>query len=227
MESGKEPKIMPTITRRNWIEVSAAASAAGVLLARGSNTTGPIIVDPAMQAARDRIRARYFPDVVLTTHQGKKVRFYEDLIKDKIVVIGLMYANCTGVCPIITSNLVKVQRMLGDREGRDIFFYSLTVQPEHDSPKVLKQYAKMHGVGPGWYFLTGKPDEVDLCRRTLGFVDPNPEVDKDKTRHSGNVRSGNQPRCLWAMFQGQDKQECMLESIVWVDWPKEKAAAAV
>ena len=73
---------MSTITRRNWLELSAGASAAGVLLARGTNTTGPMVVDPAMQAARDRIRKRFFPDVVLTTHLGKKVRLYEDLIKD-------------------------------------------------------------------------------------------------------------------------------------------------
>ncbi len=216
---------MQKMTRRNWLEASAIVPAAGVLLAGGTPATSPADVDPVMQAARERIRKRYFPDVVLTTHLGKKVRLYEDLIKDKIVVIGLMYARCTGVCPIITSNLVKVQKLLGDRVGRDIFFYSMTVQPEHDSPKVLKQYAKMHGVGPGWYFLTGKPDEVDLVRRKLGFVDPNPEVDKDKTRHSGNVRYGNEPRCLWAMFQGQAKPEWMLESILWVDWPKEKAAA--
>jgi protein SCO1 len=215
---------MAKMTRRNWLEASAIVPAAGVLLARSSKSTNAIIVDSTMQAARDRIRARYFPDVVLTTHQGKKVRLYEDLIKDKIVVVGLMYAQCTGVCPIITSNLVKVQKLLGDRVGRDIFFYSLTVQPEHDSPKVLRQYAKMHGVGPGWYFLTGKPDEVDLVRRKLGFVDPNPEVDKDKTRHSGNVRYGNEPRCLWAMFQGQAKPEWMAESISWVDWPKDKPA---
>jgi len=215
---------MAKMTRRTWLEASAIVPAAGVLLARGSKSTNALVVDPTMQAARDRIRARYFPDVVLTTHHGKKVRLYEDLIKDKIVVVGLMYAQCTGVCPIITSNLVKVQRLLGDRVGRDIFFYSLTVQPEHDSPKVLKQYAKMHGVGPGWYFLTGKPDDVDLVRRKLGFVDPNPEVDKDKTRHSGNVRYGNEPRCLWAMFQGQAKPEWMAESISWVDWPKEHSA---
>ena len=210
------------MTRRNWMETAAIVPAAGALLARGSRSTNPLPPEPAMQAARERIRARYFPQVILTTHNGKKVRLYEDLIKDRIVVIGLMYANCTGVCPIITSNLVKVQRMLGDRMGRDIFFYSLTVQPEHDSPKVLKEYAKMHGVGPGWYFLTGKPDDVDLVRRKLGFVDPNPEVDRDKTRHSGNVRYGNEPRCLWAMFQGQAKPQWMKESILWVDWPKEE-----
>ena len=204
------------MTRRNWLEISAAASAAGLVLARGAGATIPAVNDPAMQAARERIRARYFPDVVLTTHQGKKVRFYEDLIKGKIVVLSLMYAECTGVCPIITSNLVKVQKRLGDRVGRDIFFYSLTVQPEHDSPKVLKQYAKMHGVGPGWNFLTGKPDDVDLVRQKLGFADADPELDKDKTRHSGNVRYGNEPRCLWAMFQGQAKPEFMVESISWV-----------
>src|SRR5260370_28341306 len=209
----KGAKTMQKMTRRNWREASAILAAAGVMLAGGTPATSPADVDPVMQAARERIRKRYFPDVVLTTHLGKKVRLYEDLIKDKIVVIGLMYARCTGVCPIITSNLVKVQKLLGDRVGRDIFFYSLTVQPEHDSPKVLKQYAKMHAVGPGWLFLTGKPDEVDLVRRKLGFVDPDPEVAKDKTRHSGNVRYGNEPRCLSAMFQGQAKPERIASSI--------------
>src|SRR5260370_37623271 len=137
------------MTRRNWLELSAAASAGGLVLARGGGATIPALNDPAMQAARERIRARYFPDVVLTTHQGKKVRFYEDLIKGKIVVLSLMYAECTGVCPIITSNLVKVQKRLGDRVGRDIFFYSLTVKPEHNLTKLVKKYATRHGVGPG------------------------------------------------------------------------------
>ncbi len=178
------------------------------------------------QAAREAIRERYFPNVVLTTQQGKKVRFYDSLIKDKIVVLNLMYTNCNGVCPVITSNLVKVQKLLGDRVGRDIFIYSITVQPEHDTPEVLKQYAKMHGAGPGWLFLTGKPDDIELLRRKLGFADPNPEVDKDKSRHSGNLRYGNEPLSLWATCQGQAKPEWIAESISWVDWPKNRSPQA-
>ena len=207
-------------TRRNWLAISGLASAAGAL---SGGTAGPISKD-AQASARDAIRNRYFPNVVLTTHEGKKVRFYDDLIKDKIVVINLMYARCEGACPLITSNLAKVQKLLGERVGRDIFMYSITVNPEQDTRKALKDYARMHGVGPGWLFLTGRPNDIELLRRRLGFVDPNPEVDKDKSRHSGMVRYGNEPRTLWASFQGQAKPEWIVESISWVDEPKNQLA---
>src|SRR5882724_7870803 len=86
------------------------------------------------KTSRELTQARYFPNVELTTHEGKKVRFYDDLIKDKIVVINFMYAQCEGICPGITANLVKVQKILEDRVGRDIFMYSITLKPEEDSP---------------------------------------------------------------------------------------------
>src|ERR671925_1366788 len=76
--------------------------------------------------------ASHYTNAVLRTHENKKVRFYDDLIKDKLVVINFMYANCQSACPRSTSNLVKVQRMLGGRVGRDIFMYSITLKPEQD-----------------------------------------------------------------------------------------------
>ncbi len=86
-------------------------------------------------SSREAIRARYLPNVAPTTHEGRRVRFYDDLIKDKIVVINFMYTRCAdGTCPVTTANLVQVQRLLKDRVGRDIFFYSLTLPPEHDPP---------------------------------------------------------------------------------------------
>jgi protein SCO1/2 len=71
----------------------------------------------------------------LTTHEGKKVKFYDDLIKDKIVIINFMYVKCEGTCPGTTANLVKVQKLLGDRVGKDIFMYSITLKPEEDTPR--------------------------------------------------------------------------------------------
>ena len=111
-------------------------------------------------AEREAIRERYFPNVVLTTHLGKEVRFYDDLIKGKIVTINFMFTTCPKVCPRITENLVKVQKLLGHRVGRDIFMYSITLDPEYDTSPVLKKYAKIHHVGAGWLFLTGKPDDI-------------------------------------------------------------------
>jgi protein SCO1 len=110
----------------------------------------PNELKPRSMSSRERTRERYFPNVILRTHHNKKVRFYDDLLKDKIVTINFMYSKCEGVCPGITANLLKVQKLLGARMGRDIFMYSITLKPEQDTPKVLKQYAKMHAAGPGW-----------------------------------------------------------------------------
>src|SRR5262249_40524493 len=100
--------------------------------------------------------ASYFPNVPLVTHDGRVVRFYDDLVKDKHVVISFIYARCTDACPLETAKLVQVQQRLGDRVGRQIFFYSITIDPERDTPAVLKTYAQAYRVGPGWLFLTAR-----------------------------------------------------------------------
>jgi protein SCO1 len=171
-------------------------------------------------SARDRIRERHFPNVLLTTHDGKKVRFYDDLLKDKIVVINFMYVKCDGVCPGITANLVRLQKLLGNRLGRDIFMYSFTLKPEEDSPEVLRRYATAYRAQKGWTFLTGTPEDMELLRRKLGFTDPDPKLDADKSNHIGNVRYGNEPLQLWGSCPGLSKASWMAESISWVDWPK-------
>src|ERR1700745_623195 len=63
-------------------------------------------------SGREVMRKRFFPNVPLVTHEGKRVRFYDDLLKGKIVVLNLMYASCTDVCPTITAHLVKAQKLL-------------------------------------------------------------------------------------------------------------------
>ena len=74
-----------------------------------------------VKTPRERLAERSFPNVTLTTHDGKKVKFYDDLLKDKIVIINFMYVKCDGKCPGTTANLVQVQKLLGDRVGKDIF----------------------------------------------------------------------------------------------------------
>jgi protein SCO1/2 len=120
---------------------------------------------------------------------------------------------------LIGHTFLPLPRLPRKRVGRDIFIYSITLKPEQDSPKALKEYARMHGVGPGWLFLTGEPEDVELLRRKLGFVDPNPEVDKDKSRHSGNIRYGNEALQQWGACPGQSNPGWIVESILWVDWP--------
>ena len=113
--------------------------------------------------------ADYFPNVPLVTHEGKTVRFFDDLIKDKVVAVNFIYTSCPDVCPLETARLREVQEILGDRVGRDVFMYSITVDPDRDTPEVLKKYAEKFQVGPGWLFLTGKEADITLLRRKLGL----------------------------------------------------------
>jgi protein SCO1 len=174
-------------------------------------------------SSRERIRQRYFPNLVLTSHEGTKVKFYDDLIKDKIVIFNMFYAQCQGICSPITRNLVRLQNVLGDRVGKDIFMYSFTLKPKEDNVKALAHYAKMHKVAPGWLFLTGSVDDMELLRHKLGYVDPDPEVDKDKSNHIGVIKYGNEPLERWGGCPGMQSPEWIAETLSWVDWPKNQA----
>ena len=141
--------------------------------------------------------AGYFPDVSLTTQDGKTVRFYSDLVKDKFVVVNFLYTHCKKACPLETANLVRVQRRLGDRVGRDIFLYSITLDPQRDTPEVLKAYAQAFHAGPGWLFLTGKREDIALIRARLG----------DRTTledHAIGLSLGNDPQGQWTTLSAVD-----------------------
>lgn len=173
---------------------------------------------------RERIRERYFPNLSLTTQEGRTVRFYDDLVKDKIVIFNFMYAKCEGICTPITRNLVRLQKVLGDRMGKDIFMYSFTLKPKEDNVMALKHYADMHKVQPGWLFLTGSADDMELLRRKLGYVDPDPQVDKDISNHIGVLKYGNEPLQRWGGCPGMSEPEWIAEMISWVDWPENQAS---
>lgn len=158
----------------------------------------------ATRSASAGPRAGYFPNALLQTHDGRQVRFYDDVVKgNKIVVFNMMYTVCANICPPNTANLLQVQTLLGDRVGRDIFFYSLTLRPDMDSPDALRAYAKLYGVKPGWTFLTGARGDMDAIRRKLGFFDRDPRVDSDLSQHTGMIRIGNEAYDRWSMMPAQ------------------------
>lgn len=207
--------------RRSLVAALGAAPFVVPLLAKAQTLDAPRkfkVID-----SRERIRQRYFPNLVLTSHEGKKVKFYDDLVKDKIVVFNMFYAKCEGICSPVTRNLVRVQNLLGNRVGKDIFIYSFSLKPKEDTVPNLKHYAEMHKVKPGWLFLTGSADDMELLRRKLGFVDPDPEVDKDTSNHIGVLKYGNEPLQRWGGCPGMQAPEAIAEAISWVDWPKDSA----
>lgn len=145
----------------------------------------------------------YFPNVMLWTHEGERVNFYNDLAKGRIFTINFMYTHCEVSCSGITQNLHKVQRLLGNRIGKDIFMYSVTVDPDNDTPAVLNNYVRANGIGPGWTFLTGAKGDVEQLRKAFGLVDIDPVVDKQKSRHTGMVRIVNEPQLKFVAAAAQ------------------------
>ncbi len=172
---------MEKMPRRKWLATAGvttvAAGATGLVAADDPPPNHPRVFQNI--PPRELLRQRHFPNVELINQDGKKVHFYDDLLKDRKVVINFMFTKCDKACPIITHNLVRVQNILADRIGHDIFMYSISLSPEEDTPKVLKQYMKARGIGPGWTFYTGKPEDILLLRRSLGFLYNNPKEDAD------------------------------------------------
>ncbi len=161
-----------------------------------------------------------FTNARLRTHENKEVRFYEDLIKGKQVLINLMYATCEGTCPVITSNLVRVHKALKDRMGKDLFMYSITVKPEDDDPAAMKDYAEMHGaLLPGWTFLTGDPYDIETIRYRL-FNMNHIAVDIDVYSHTSFLLIINDATNRWLHVDPQISLSGVLRKISWADPPK-------
>jgi protein SCO1/2 len=175
-----------------------------------------VVFGGAASSAFDNSRwgAGYFPNVVLTTQDGAKVHFYDDLLKGKMVVIELIYTHCVDACPLETARLAQIQHLLGDRVGKDIFFYSISIDPERDTPAELKAYAEKYHAGPGWFFLTGKKDDIDLISKKLGLYSaPNP---RNRDGHAPAVLLGNEATGQWIRNSATDNPRFL--SILIGDW---------
>jgi protein SCO1/2 len=163
---------------------------------------------------KSRWGSNYFPNVELITQDGKKVKFYDDLLKGKIVVIDLIFTHCVDSCPLETARLAQVQKILGDRVGKDVFFYSITIDPRHDTPQVLKAYSEKYHAKPGWLFLTGKKADIELISKKMGlYTDPDPN---DRDGHTPSVLIGNETTGQWMRNSATDNPRFL--SILIGDW---------
>jgi len=173
-------------------------------------------------------RRNRFLNVALTTHEGREVRFYDDLLKGKTVLFNFFYTICTAeaICPLGTANLVEFQEILGPRVGRDVFIYSITLDPVNDTPRVLKSYARAFGVKPGWEFLTGEKEEIERLRRNLGYVNLDPVKDKDPSQHSGMLRYGIEPMERWAGGPILSRPEVIARPLAWIEPRRERPKPA-
>lgn len=140
--------------------------------------------------------ADYFPNTPLVTQDGQPVRFFDDLIKHKVVAINFIFTGCSDSCPVETARLRQVQKILGDRVGKDIFLYSISIDPYNDTPATLKAYADKFGIGPGWTLLTGEPEDIEQLRKRLGLYIEGLENGRSKD-HNLSLIIGNQATGRW------------------------------
>lgn len=168
-------------------------------------------VPAAPSRVANRYGAGYFPNVPLVTQDGKTVRFYDDLLKGKSVAVNIIYTSCKDECPLETARLAQLQRLLGPRMGKDIFFYSISIDPEHDTPEVLKAYMEKFGVGPGWTFLTGKAEDIRLATKKLGLSRYSDAANKDG--HTAILMVGDEPGGQWVRHSAVDNPEFLASSL--------------
>ncbi len=203
------------MSRIFWALIIAAVCSCAffVFIPKTSATSGP------------RWGADYFPNVPLITQDGKTVHFYDDLLKDKIVAIDLIYTHCVDSCPLETARLAQVQQQLGDRVGKDIFFYSISIDPKRDTPEVLKAYAEKYHAGPGWLFLTGKLADIELISKKLGlYSDPDAG---NRDGHTTQLLLGNVPAGQWMPNSATDNPRFLAMMIGSFIGPRKGAAPVV
>ena len=167
----------------------------------------PASLSPADNAAGRSAAERYFSDVELLDQDGRTVRFYSDVLKNKVVIINTFFTTCTSICPPLNRNFEKMQEALGDRLGKDAFLVSISVDPETDTPTRLKEYGRRFHARPGWLFLTGKKENVDWALYKLG------QYVETKDDHTSILIIGNEPKGLWKKAFGLAKAEELMHIV--------------
>jgi protein SCO1 len=136
------------------------------------------------------------PDVELLDQDGRKVRFYTDLVKGKTVAINFIFTTCTTVCPPLGATFARVQRDLGERAGRDVRLISISVDPATDTPERLKAWGAKFHAAEGWTLVTGPKPQVDELLRALGAATASP------ADHTPTVLIGNEAAGQWTRSYG-------------------------
>jgi protein SCO1/2 len=148
------------------------------------------------------------PDVTLVNQDGKKVRFKTLMESDQPVVVDFIYGTCTTICPVLSAGYVNLQNKLA-AGGYKFHLVSITIDPENDTPKVMKEYLKRYRAKPGWDFLTGTRSDIDQVMRAFNAYIP------DKMSHYPlnlirSPKDGSWVRLFGIMSSSEFMQEYLL-----------------
>lgn len=199
--------------------VLAAAAAAVPALALGSVEAAPGAEDESCARPLRGPDAQRFPNHVVFTHDGTRALFYDDLIAGKTVML-----HCMSIASEPTFRTVErvaaLQPLLASRLGRDLFLYSLTVDPERDTPAALRELAARCGAGPGWRFLTGDPATMTDLRERL-FWSGAGHGGHSVGQEGGDcamamLRYGNAAVGLWGAVPAKADPRWIVQRLEWV-----------
>ncbi len=158
-----------------------------------------------MRGPDEETTRNYFTDLALLNQEGKRVRFYTDVLKDRVVMLSFIYTTCKDACPLLMHKLTQVKDGLGEIFGKQVFFVSMSVDPARDTPKALAKYAKQQKAEhPGWVFLTGDKQNIDTILRKLGQYSATPEA------HSTLLLAGNVKTRHWAKISPVSPPEAIV-----------------
>jgi cytochrome oxidase Cu insertion factor (SCO1/SenC/PrrC family) len=161
----------------------------------------------AGKSAEKSAARTYFTDVELVDQEARPHRFYSDLLRGKTVVINAFFGSCQGSCPVMAGKLAAIQTRFGDRLGKDLSILSISVDPTRDTPSALKSYAGRFHAAAGWYFLTGKKENIDFALQKIGQYVEQP------ADHTSIIIVGNERTGLWKKAFGLAQTEEILKVV--------------
>ncbi|MFM7334104.1 MAG: SCO family protein [Tabrizicola sp.] len=186
----------------------AGAVRALILLVSSVLFLGVYLVRPAQADVRG---ADYFTNLTLITSEGKAVKFFDDVLKDRIVAVNFFYTSCTDLCSLSTARMAQIYEWLGERMGRDVFFVSITLDPETDTPERLARFSAGFDIDKGWTFLTGSRENIDIIRSKLG------ERARALNLHRTDFVIGNARTGVWRRSSVMGSLVIALQSILELD----------
>ncbi|GMV31304.1 MAG: hypothetical protein AMXMBFR59_34290 [Rhodanobacteraceae bacterium] len=196
---------MPTTSLMHLRRITVAIAIAAALVTAAANAASPSTAPEstatprAADASENEKRngaAIYLADLPLIDQHGKPVDLYKDYIAGRRIVLHSFFTRCEGSCPVMMTTLQALQKQLGPRLGKDVHIVSITVDPDHDTPHVMADYARRVQAKPGWHFLSGSNAQVTAALRRIGQYTDAPE------NHMNLIIVGNDVSGDWRKVHG-------------------------
>ena len=156
---------------------AALSKDAGTAAAANTVASKTVAAGPTNDAAAEEKARKFFTDLEVIDQNGKKLRFYSDVLKDRVVLISFIFTNCEYACPMQAQKLKQTRAMMVPSIKDEVWYVSLSVDPERDTPEAMKKFAQRQGVDESrWIFLTGDKQNLDTIIRKLGQYTPDVEA---------------------------------------------------